>query len=197
MDDSVKKRILGASIMVISAVVLLPLFLTGEGYRERHLESHIPTAPPIADAIDVTPQTKLLPDTSEYPAAQVATELAVSELKVSEQVVVMVKPKPNQEISLQEKRPVISVDNNRPLLDEQNVPVAWTLQLASFSDESNARALRKQLIGAGHKVYTRKNADLYKVYVGPDMRRDRLEKLKETLKNDFGLDGIIFRFTTQ
>ncbi|SIT10086.1 DedD protein [Neptunomonas antarctica] len=197
MDDSVKKRILGASVMVLAAVVLFPLFLTGEGYRERHLESHIPTAPAVADAIDVTPQTQLLPDTSEYPAAQVATELVVSESKSSQKVVVTVQPKPDQEMPPQKKRPVISVDNSRPLLDEQNVPVAWTLQLASFSDESNARALRTLLIGAGHKVYTRRNADLYKVYVGPDMQRDRLEKLKETLKSDFGLDGIIFRFTTQ
>ncbi|WP_238377148.1 SPOR domain-containing protein [Neptunomonas antarctica] len=192
-----KKRILGASVMVLAAVVLFPLFLTGEGYRERHLESHIPTAPAVADAIDVTPQTQLLPDTSEYPAAQVATELVVSESKSSQKVVVTVQPKPDQEMPPQKKRPVISVDNSRPLLDEQNVPVAWTLQLASFSDESNARALRTLLIGAGHKVYTRRNADLYKVYVGPDMQRDRLEKLKETLKSDFGLDGIIFRFTTQ
>ena len=187
MEDSVKRRLLGLSVLTIAAAVLLPLFLTGEGYRERHLDSRIPVAPVMPDIIDIQPESVLLPDTSEYPEAVV----------LPEKVIVLVENKPDKQIIAQEKRPVVSTDNVKPQLDEQNVPIAWTLQLASFKDESNARVLRKQLIEAGHKVYTRKTADLFKVYVGPDMERDRLDQLKESLKRDYGLDGIIFRFTTQ
>ncbi|BBB29433.1 SPOR domain-containing protein [Neptunomonas japonica] len=187
MEESVKRRLLGLSVIVVAAVVLFPLFLTGEGYRERHLESRIPPAPSMPDVVSFEPQTKLLPDTSEYAPIQ----------KAPEEVVVLVEKKPEKKAVTQEKRPVVSTRTDKPQLDEQNVPVAWTLQLASFKDESNARALRKQLVEAGHKVYTRKNANLFKVYVGPDMKRQRLEKLKAALQSDFGLDGIIFRFTTQ
>jgi DedD protein len=187
MEDSVKRRILGLSVLVIAAVVLFPLFLTGDGYRERHLESRIPAAPAVLDVVDLEPQTKLLPDTSEFPPAQ----------EVPEKVIVLVESAPKNDPVIQEKRPVVSTSKDKPQLDEQNVPVAWTLQLASFKDESNARALRKRLVDAGHKVYTRRNADLFKVYVGPKIQRQRLEKLKATLENDFGLDGIILRFTTQ
>lgn len=187
MEDSVKRRLLGLSVLIIVAVVFFPLFLTGEGYRERHLKSRIPAAPALPDIVDIQPETPLLPDTSEYPEAA----------PLPEKVIVLVENLPEKEAVVQEKLPVVSTDNKGPQLDEQNVPIAWTLQLASFKDESNARVLRKQLIEAGHKVYTRKNADLFKVYVGPDMERDRLDKLKELLKRDYGLDGIIFRFTTQ
>ncbi|WP_293268119.1 SPOR domain-containing protein [Neptunomonas sp.] len=187
MDDSVKRRLLGLSVIVLAAVILFPLFLTGEGYRERHLESRIPVAPDMPEIVDMKPQTQLLPDTSKLAPVQGSPE----------KVVVLVEDVPEKEVQVKEKRPVVSTSNDKPQLDEQNVPVAWTLQLASFKDESNARALRKQLVEAGHKVYTRKNANLFKVYVGPDMQRERLEKLKELLQNDFGLDGIIFRFTTQ
>lgn len=185
MDDAVKRRLLGLSVIVIAAAVLLPLFLTGEGYRERHLESRIPSAPEMPKVVSVKPESTVLPDTSEYPAVE------------PEVVVVRVDNTAEEPLVVKEKRAVISTDKEKPELDEQNVPVAWTLQLASFKDESNARVLRKQLIEAGHKVYTRKNADLFKVFVGPDMQRDRLDQLKESLKRDFGLDGIIFRFTTQ
>lgn len=187
MEDSVKRRLLGLSVLAIAAALLFPLFLTGEGYRERHLESRIPVAPAMPDIVEIQPESTLLPDTSEYPEA----------VSPPEKVIVMVENQPEKQTIAQEKRPVVSTDNDKPQLDEQNVPVAWTLQLASFKDESNARALRNKLVEAGHKVYTRKNADLFKVYVGPDMSRDRLDKLKESLKRDYGVDGIIFRFTTQ
>ena len=187
MDDSMKRRLLGLSVLIIVAAVFFPLFLTGEGYRERHLESRIPASPAMPAIIDIQPESILLPDTSEYPEA----------VSQPEKVIVLVENKPDVQPVVQEKRPVVSSSDEKPQLDEQNIPIAWTLQLASFKDESNARVLRKQLIEAGHKVYTRKNADLFKVYVGPHMERGRLDQLKETLKRDYGLDGIIFRFTTQ
>lgn len=81
-------------------------------------------------------------------------------------------------------------------LDQQGVPVAWTLQLASFKDAANARALRKQLLKAGHKVYSRQNGSLVKVYVGPELKKQRLQALKKGLKEQFGLDGLLVRFTT-
>ncbi len=196
MDDQRKRRLLGVSVLVLAAVVLFPLFLNGEGYNERHLVSKIPTPPILPQAQNVEVQSKLLPDTS--------TIAPVQPIKREEKTLVFqVEPTPSVEnapkvVAEADKLPVIRPEDQRPQLDEENVPVAWTLQLASFKDEANAKALRKQLVSAGHKVYLRKSADeLYKVYVGPDMQRDRLENLKSTLKNDFALDGIIIRFTTQ
>ncbi len=210
MDEAVKKRIIGFSLIAVSAAILLPLFLNGDGYRERHLESRIPAAPPLPEIASLEPETVLLPDTSAYPPPQEAEEISITETAAVAAVEVKsdvadkkdksaagANSKPAKTIPQSEKRPVVRVADKRPILDQQNVPVAWTLQLASFKDESNARALRKQLVGAGHKVYTRQNSDLYKVYVGPDLQKDRLDTLKARLKKDFGLDGIIVRFTTR
>ncbi|QEQ96963.1 SPOR domain-containing protein [Neptunomonas concharum] len=193
MHSQLKRRLIGSAVLLLAAIVFLPFFLTGEGYRERQLESRIPAPPPLSAPIEIKQETSVLPDTSEYPPVQVEPK------SEPEAVVVKVEVESTEEVqeALEEKRPVIGVENKRPELDEQNVPVAWTLQLASFKDEANARALRKQLMDSGHKVYTRKTADLFKVYVGPDLQKARLESLKEGLKNDFGLDGIIVRFTTQ
>ncbi|NRA22096.1 MAG: SPOR domain-containing protein [Oceanospirillaceae bacterium] len=109
----------------------------------------------------------------------------------------LLKPLVEAEQLTAKKTPQPSVKTHTGELDQQGIPVAWTLQLASFKDEANARALRKQLLKAGHKVYSRKNGALVKVYVGPDIKKQRLEVLKAGLKRDFGLDGLLVRFTTQ
>jgi DedD protein len=195
MEDQRKRRIVGSVVLVLVAIILFPLFFNGEGYSERHLVSKIPPPPVLPQAQEVKVQTQLLPDTSAIAEPQPIK-------REDKTLVYQVKPTvavdtPVQAIPEEKKLPLIDPEQQRPELDAENVPVAWTLQLASFKDEANAKALRKQLVSAGHKVYLRKSADLYKVYVGPDMQRDRLESLKATLKSDFALDGIIIRFTTQ
>lgn len=183
MQEKLKYRLIGLVVLVMSAGILFPLFFNGDGYRERHLESAIPEMPPLPEVVNIEPQSKTLPDTS----------------RVAEPEPPAPAPKKSSELvkKIEAKKPVINVEKEKPTLDKQGVPVAWTLQLATFSDEGNAKELRNQLIDAGHKVYTRKNGKLVKVYVGPDFQRSKLEALKSKLKKDLNLDGIIVRFSTR
>lgn len=162
-----KKKIVGVLALVFIVLVFFPLFFSGNGYRERHLPSIIPQRPDTKTFDNIEPLLKPLADTHK--------------------IAPLVEPVTSQGIAKKADQAV---------LDQQGVPVAWTLQLASFKDEANARSLRKQLLKAGHKVYTRKNGDLVKVYVGPELKRQRLESLKKELQEDLGLDGLLVRFTT-
>ncbi|MBV1786554.1 SPOR domain-containing protein [Marinobacterium sp. D7] len=183
MNREQKKRVLGLCAVVIVGAAILPLLLDGAGYRERHLESRIPPAPePVGLAI-VEPQLQPLPSTAE-PALP------------AEPAVVSVPVEPLQE-AIDKVEPSLDPTSDTPGLDQEGVPVAWTLQLASFRDESNARALRSELLEAGYKVYIRHMAGLVKVFVGPELQRTRLEKLQAQLKQEYALDGIVVRFTTQ
>lgn len=162
-----KKKIVGALALIFIALVFFPLFFSGNGYRERHLPSIIPPRPVTQTFDNIEPLLKPLLDTQK--------------------IAPLVEPLSTQGVLKKA---------DQALLDQQGVPVAWTLQLASFKDEANARSLRKQLLKAGHKVYTRKNGDLVKVYVGPELKKQRLESLKKELQEDLGLDGLLVRFTT-
>lgn len=183
MNREQKKRILGLCAVAIIGAAVLPLVLDGTGYRERHLESRIPTAPEPAVLAEVEPQMPVLPDTA-VPAPP------------AEPAVVSVPVEPVQQ-AIEEAKPSIDPTVDTPALDQEGVPVAWTLQLASFRDESNARALRAELLKAGYKVYIRHMAGLIKVFVGPELQRSRLEKLQLQLKQEYALEGIVVRFTTQ
>lgn len=183
VNDGFKQRLLGAAILILAAVILIPVFFDGAGYKERHLESTIPVPPVEPQLVEIKPEKQPLPDTSApaEPAAPVTVvEMPAEMAKVVEQ-----------------HKPQIDQRSDPPALDKQGVPVAWSLQLASFKDEDNAKGLRRKLIEAGYKVYTRKNGDLIKVFVGPDMQKTKLEKLQASIQKEFGLDGIIVRFTTR
>jgi DedD protein len=172
MELVVKKQIIGGLAIVFVVLVFFPLFFSGNGYKERHLPSIIPERSVAETYQNIEPLLKPLAETKQV-AAEKKRALGLKESDKSADTSVV------------------------PSLDEQGVPVAWTLQLASFKDAANARALRKQLLKAGHKVYSRKNGSLVKVYVGPELNKQRLEVLKKGLKEEFALDGLLVRFTTQ
>ena len=149
MELVVKKQIIGALALVFVLLVFFPLVFSGNGYKERHLPSVIPPQPATQTFQTIAPVLKPLPKTVQVAALKTTRVEAGT-----------------------------AVDKHIGELDQEGVAVAWTLQLASFKDEANARALRKALIKAGHKVYSRKNGSLVKVYVGPEMKKQRLESLK-------------------
>lgn len=187
MQQKIKYRLIGLAVILVSAAIVFPVFFDGAGYKERHLKSEIPDAPDRPEIVRITPVNKPLPDTSVAAEPMQPVELPKAPEKVQEVIDKVVA----------DNKVEIEIHKDQPVLDQQGVPVAWTLQLASFKDEANAKGLRKQLISEGHKVFTRKQGDLVKVYVGPEFQRSRLEALKLKLKTDFGLNGIIVRFTTQ
>lgn len=183
MKEQHKKQLIGLAAVLVSALVLFPLLLDGSGYRERHLQDRIPPAPEMPEPAQVEQGSEVLPDTSKpAPPSQPA---------------VVAVPAPTLREAVEAAEPAIDATQDTPALDEQQIPVAWTLQLASFRDEANARALRSELIGDGYKVYIRNGPELVRVFVGPDMQRSRLESLQARLKKDYALDGMIVRFSTQ
>lgn len=183
MTEQQKKQLVGAAALLVSALILFPLLLDGSGYRERHLQERIPDAPDLPVQVAMEP-VSAQPERSSGSASP------------AEPAVVSV-PVPELAKAIDNQKPGISAHDDTPALDEDQVPVAWTLQLASFKDEANARSLRSELVDAGYKVYIRHGPELVRVFVGPDLQRTRLESLQTRLKTDYALDGMIVRFTTQ
>lgn len=197
MADHVKLRLIGLAAVLLSAAVLFPLFFDGAGYQERHLTSAIPDAPDSPVIVNVKPAQPAIAPTIEVAPAEPVKARPGMTLVMAEKIRRAREAGEPLPVAAQRAVESLNVTEEAPTLDQQGVPVAWTLQLASFKDETNARGLRKKLIKAGHKVYTRKQQGLVKVYVGPDLQRGNLERLKLSLKSTMGMDGIIVRFTTR
>lgn len=180
---NLKQRLIGLCILLLIGIAFFPIVFNAAGYEERRLETRVPTAPTVVRAVQTEPPVAVLTEQSVVaPVTSVPTVSA-----------------PVSEISdaLDALRPSLNPVVDAPALDADQVPAAWTLQLASFRQESNARELRTRLINSGYRVYIRQGEDVVRVFVGPEMQRSRLEELKLSLQQEYGLDGMIVRFTTQ
>jgi cell division septation protein DedD len=74
---------------------------------------------------------------------------------------------------------------------------SWMVQVASFSEEKNATALRDQLRAKNFPTYvkTRKDKDstTYQIRVGPELTVKRAESLRAEIEKSTGLKGLVVR----
>ncbi len=165
MGQGFKQRLLGAAVLMIVLVILAPALFRGG-------ESH-----------------PLVTDTIEFPK---------NNHKVPEFIGVLdQEPEP---INIQETavRPVED-DRGQSGIDSEGFLKAWSLQLASFSDENNAIKLRDSLRSKKHTAYIRKvirdsGQPLFRVYIGPEVRTKELSELRDQLKDEMGLSGMVVRY---
>jgi len=72
---------------------------------------------------------------------------------------------------------------------------AFALQVSTVTIKDNAYALRDKLRKAGYTAYvetrTSNGKTSYRVRIGPELDKSRLEKMKATIKKEQRLDGFI------
>jgi len=186
LNQGLKRRIIGVVALIVISLAISPLLFDAAGFKERQLVDRIPPVPKPFTPLEVA---------AANPSAEV-TPIEVAPATPSETVVLSPLPdRVEQEAAKISTAP--SVVEDTPGLDQDGLPVAWGLQLASFRDERNARALQADLLKAGHKVYIRRSDSLVRVYIGPEMQRSRLEALQDSVKREYALDGMITRFTIE
>lgn len=99
--------------------------------------------------------------------------------------------------------PVATLDEARerltePAVDEDGLPIAFSLQVATMGDRAGAERLRDELIAAGYKGYLKRlrrdDRILYRVLVGPKFQRDDLVPVKAAVDDTWRVDSLIIRY---
>jgi DedD protein len=76
-----------------------------------------------------------------------------------------------------------------------NRAAGWAVQVGAFSTEADALTLRDRLRSGGQPAFVERvptdKGELFRVRVGPELRREAADALKATLKQRFALDGIV------
>lgn len=103
------------------------------------------------------------------------------------------KPIPQSEQASQQE-PVSA----REVVETSNTAInAWALQTGSFSEQSNAQVMRDQLRAKGYAAYIdeQKSSDgkAYRVRIGPELDRERVEKLKLKLESEDKIAGMVVK----
>ncbi len=191
LRKSARRRLIGAAVLVIAAIVILPMVLDSEPKQGSHeIDIRIPSE---NSAGEFSP--KIVPEAgvSAIAAAAEEPEIIAQQAAQTGQVKSQPLPQPAQTTGK-------SVENKSDLKTESRVekPVAATgafvVQLGAFSDPIKARQQQQNLISNGINTYMENintdKGEVIRVRIGPFPIRGTAEEMREKLKK-LGLDGVV------
>jgi DedD protein len=214
MNSALQNRLVGTIIVVALVVILLPEVLDGEKSESSLDFVDIPPAP---SAIVVEPADEFPQQTLEDKAlrpAEVIDEVALDDESADEIAQANNSDSNNTASQAQATaaKPVLgqrastsaaNSDNSQSATEEPEVEIdvkdsGWVVQLGSFRYEKNVNELIAQLKQAGYRAYSRPVKTsvgvLNKVFVGPELERDKLEQALPHLQELTNLKGKITAF---
>lgn len=173
MDAKLKQRAIGAVILFSLAIIFIPFLLDGDEAERERLTQQIPLPPPV--------QPKAI--TPEAIQRRMDAREKASEVRLPREVA--------------DETDYTSKEGFQ--LDKNQLPVAWSLQVGSFRQQDNALELRARLRRREHRAYIlqgrSEDQDIYRVYIGPDVSKEKLLDLGRQLQDTMALpNSILVRY---
>ncbi len=178
MDEGIKRKLVGAVVLVTAALIILPN-ITSKTRNAEHLgrsvaiETHIPSMEmPLPKALPIT-VSKVMPENT--PKGEF---VAMQDIEVDGQTLAL----KGFEV---------------PVTTPSGQAVTWQIQVASFAKIKNALKLRNKLRKAGYKAFEKLSPDakFTRVFVGPSTQKMQLLDELKAIKKDYKLTPKLTIFT--
>lgn len=188
-----KQRIVGAVVLVALGVIFIPMILNRDDNTSGISGTNIPSKP---QALEQLSEQKP-PAAATLPPAPSETRQLVDK---DTPPLPMATPTP---LPSQAPTPLSTpVPSETPSpaptpVSAPKTPHGWVVQLASFSDRSKALALRDRARKAGYRCFVEsisgKQGTLYRVRVGPVVKRVQAEKLQTGINRKLKLKKTLIQ----
>jgi DedD protein len=186
LDRVLQQRLLGAAILLAVLVIVVPELLDGAGHRSRYpSDLDIPEVPEFKPMAAVEALPIIEPDIPAQPVPEDMAPQAVTTLRPAVTAVtgpVVDKPVVATVIA---KKPAATP---RPATPPKP---AWALQIGSFGDKNNALKMRDEYRGKGFAAYVDEDSGSFRVRIGPELDRERMEKLQDRILKQEKIKGMI------
>jgi DedD protein len=221
MDPTLKNRLVGVVVLLLLAVVLLPMLLDGDNESGLLADTRLPVVPdvPSAESLLAEPPA-IAPDVqAEIDAAHAPAEpesvppVAVAPGAPPDYDAVVPPPVAESMVTqatVAQKPPVVQPPPvaATPVVAAAAAPQAadprlasladaWDVQVAALSTLEAANQLKGKLAAAGYKSRVLAAGKLFRVVVGPELRREDAVALRDKLAADnrFGKpSGLLVRY---
>lgn len=198
MTPAFKHRLLGTAILVMAGIIFLPDLLDGEKQVVKDDFKVIPDRPEFKG---VQPQQVANQAEFEQAAAEIAApqtnDVAQDLAETPEAEEASGAPQVNGLPSQQYAQVTAPVEERKvqPIVNAALSQSGWVVRVGSFSKEQNANALVAKLRQAGFVTFTRNitaanGTKLVSVLVGPELRKDILEKQLPKLQQLTGIEKL-------
>jgi len=197
-----KKRIVGAIVLVSLAVIFIPMFLSDEKPYDDGMPvfgSNIPELPEKLAKLETKKLEPSVPKLDVQPISSLPVDRNTPKITPSDiDVVTPVKPK----AKVAAKKPVKASTTPKSTSKSTTTKTstadsAWAVQVASFSSRKNAFKLRDKLRGKSFnsfvEAFKTKKGIRYRVRVGPEVRKADADKKRKLIKKQFKLSGLVVR----
>lgn len=196
-DNKLKQRIVGALVLIALAVVFLPmLFKNEEPVREVVVDA--PKMPASTAAPQFTADPVAIPEPVVDPAAQDWGEIVEPQEQVAVQVTAPASvAKKIETVNSTPAQPVTqkpAAVNVAPGIDQNNLPVSWSIQLANLTNKDNAQALRDTYRQKQYNAYVRSADGTHRVLIGPLVKQAEAQALCKSLKSREGQECFVVRY---
>ncbi len=184
MESTLKQRLIGTAVIIALAVIFVPMILDGSGQQES-----------IAINVEVPPEPKFTFE-SDLPDAKQLDDLpAIKNEKATKAKQPTSKEKGTTETvsaPAQPQKPKVVEATANHIKPKPSLS-GWAVQVAAFAEEGKALALQEKLLAGNYSAFTEKtssgNKAIYRVKVGPELKRENAEKLRDKITKEHGLDG--------
>jgi DedD protein len=181
MDRALKERIIGAAVLVVFVVLVVPVFLDGPPQSGEIVSERVPLP---GQAAEGETRTVVLDRDRDEP---VPVPAPVTEPETERAQPVQPESKPEPETA---PEPETKSEPAKPAA-QQTAPAGdsptgmWAVQLGSFGNQQNAERLaadlRKQGFAAFLSQLSTGSGELHRVRIGPQKDRESAEAMAERL----------------
>tara|TARA_R110000824_G_scaffold288508_2_gene476622 strand:+ start:204050 stop:204640 length:591 start_codon:yes stop_codon:yes gene_type:complete len=190
LNEAMKQRLIGAVVLGCLAIIFLPILLDGEGVSTPALNTTIPVAPTFPEPLIVEPQRPNILSDSEA--------ILLDSAAADADAAATVPQTDSIAEATQSQATSAATGEDRPALDSEGLPQAWSIRLGLFGDNANAETLVAQLLERDYRAYSQpvrtSRGELTAVFVGPVLTRTDAEALRSELSESFNLEALIVDF---
>jgi DedD protein len=186
MDRALKERIIGATVLVVFAVLVVPVFLDGPPQSDEVVSERVPLPGQAADGDTRTVVLERDRDEPVPAAASVAAPETEREQQAAPQSSPEPEARPAPEPEPEVAKPAEKQPASQPAAAANESPTGmWAVQLGSFGNQQNAERLaadlRKQGFAAFLSQLSTDSGQLHRVRIGPQKDRESAEAMAARL----------------
>ena len=196
MSSHFQNRLVGVIVIVALGVIFLPDILDGKKQRQEEQFAEIPLRPEVEQAqlpLQAIETLELDTEASTTTVGDDSWEIEPASEQDKTAAVVNTEPKV-KDVAVKMQSSVVAA-NKKPAVANSK---AWTIQLGSFKNAANVQALVKRLRAKGFSAYTLPtrpvDGQLTKVFVGPNISKDKLTAMQSDIEKLEKLKGRIVAY---
>lgn len=195
-ENKIKQRVVGGAVLLALAVIIIPMVLDfRKDYDQVISGTNIPPKPKDfrVETFELNSEPQVaVPKLSGEGSVEQQVAQKVEQHRQAEQK--RATEKAAQAKAAESARAVQSAKVTTP----KTAPVirdGWAVQVGSFGNENNALRLRDKIRKRGYNAFvdsvTVNGKRSHRVRVGPEVKKEKAERLKKSLQQEMGLKGLV------